>query len=325
MFGRLSTKIRPGAAIASAVCLTLIVGGNTLAFADDAQLEPQPEVSAIQPASDAGAAASQLSHEVTSAVEDRQAAGGEATRENASPAEASPEADEQPAPASQEAPATTSRGTQDAAGNLVVSLEIAADGTESFNDDSNAGNDSSASNGILRVNDTVTYALHYSAASGSVENYTAKIVFPKGLSMAELPGVCRQPGSSLYPLNTSANVTFPLTKDSINQLEEQTLICNLGAVGTSTNRTQFVAKLSNLARQGEVFAPKKLAVSATNVAETDVQTVLPSVKASSRLMWDLSKNAMALEENTGYRYNPSLIPCPWDQNEGCFITLANPS
>ncbi|MDO4651222.1 DUF5979 domain-containing protein [Corynebacterium durum] len=200
--------------------------------------------------------------------------------------------------------------------NLDLGITIESDGTPDFNGDDTAGNDSGANNGIVRVNDTVTYRVQFSVNGTVGTNTTFRMTLPKGMEMTAVPGFC-QAGSTLTP-PTAGEPTLPLSADSVNQLSEQTLECNLGSRENATDSVSVTARVSNLVHQGQKLAPVSAEISADGVAPVSVpQAKLPEVTASARLMWDISKNSVALTEDSGYRYGPATEPCPWDTKQVC--------
>ena len=82
--------------------------------------------------------------------------------------------------------------------NLDLGITIESDGTPDFNGDDTAGNDSGANNGIVRVNDTVTYRVQFSVNGTVGTNTTFRMTLPKGMEMTAVPGFC-QAGSTLTP------------------------------------------------------------------------------------------------------------------------------
>ncbi|RRD42476.1 DUF11 domain-containing protein [Buchananella hordeovulneris] len=256
----------------------------------------------------------------------------EAEETSAPPAEESPapeEEDEQADPADTETSAPSQlqpRSSRSAAlepkaqaGDLALSVKVHTDGTAGFNDDDNPGNDSGNKNGIVRVNDTVTYELEYVVRTGVAENLTYSITFPKGMEITEVPGYCAGPGSQITP-SSAGNPRLPLTGDSINELAEQTLTCNVGRKEAATEKVYVTAKVTNLVKQGQELAPVAATVTATGVDAPVAAPDLPSVRASARLMWDISKNSTALTPDSGYKYGPAFAPCLWDNTQQCFVT-----
>ena len=198
---------------------------------------------------------------------------------------------------------------------LVVGIE--SDGTADFDADNEAGNDSNAKNGIVRVNDTVTYRVDYNVNEAAADDAVITLTLPKGMEIISVPGVCLA-GSTLEP-PTAGIPNLPLSANSINELNEQTLTCRLGRkdpAGTIT--LPVTAKVLNLAHQGQKLKPVRAefgaaGVRAVSVAEGD----LPEVTASARLKWDVSKNGVQERDDSGYKYGPATEPCPWDGKRVC--------
>ncbi|MBL5972763.1 MAG: hypothetical protein D3X82_03035 [Candidatus Leucobacter sulfamidivorax] len=191
------------------------------------------------------------------------------------------------------------------------------------NQDDGPGNDSGPKNGIVRVNDTVTYEVEYAVPSGTADNVTFMLKLPKGMEIVELPGFCSQdgaprPGSGISPA-TAGEPTIPLTATSIDELGEQTLTCNRGTISSGTDIVDVTVRVLNVAHQGQdlPILAAELTADGHNGA---VAPVLPNVKASARLMWDISKNGVALEENSGYVSGPADLACPWDSALVCKVT-----
>lgn len=187
--------------------------------------------------------------------------------------------------------------------------------TGAGNSDDNAGNDSGPNNGIVRVNDTVTYEVEYAVPDGTAENVTFTLKFPKGMEITEVPGFCTGTGSGIAPA-TAGEPALPLSATSIDELAEQTLTCNRGTITSGTDIVDVTVRVLNLAHQGQSLPllSAELTADAHNGA---VAPALPSVTASSRLMWDISKNGVALQENTGYHYGPINTQCPWNTARTC--------
>ena len=205
------------------------------------------------------------------------------------------------------------------AGDLGLTVSVSADGTADFSGDDGPGNDSGPNNGIVRVNDTVTYALEYVVKTGTADNLTFSITLPKGMEITEVPGYCSGAGSSITP-SSAGEPSLPLSGTSIDELSPQTLTCNMGTKTAATDKVYVTAKVSNLVNHGQALAPVAATVTADGAAAPVEAKNLPSVTASSRLQWDVSKNSIAPNANGGYIYGPAYSPCPWDARAGCFIT-----
>ncbi|MCR2053005.1 PT domain-containing protein [Actinomyces bowdenii] len=206
-----------------------------------------------------------------------------------------------------------------AANDLSLTVAVSQDGTEEFSADDAAGNDSGPKNGIVRVNDTVTYEVQYGVSREAAENLTFSITFPRGMEITEIPGYCLEQSSSLSPQSAGA-LALPLSGASVNELAQQTLTCNLGRREAATDKVYVTAKVSGLANQGQVLALPAASITADGLAAPVPVQDLPSVTASARLKWDVSKNSIAPNANGGYLYGPAYSPCPWDKQAGCFIT-----
>ncbi|MCA0380057.1 MAG: DUF5979 domain-containing protein [Actinobacteria bacterium] len=216
--------------------------------------------------------------------------------------------------------------------DLDLKVSIAADGTGDGadgawtgenNQDDLAGNDSGPNNGIVRVNDTVTYNVEYAVPNGTANNVTFSLKFPKGMEIVELPGYCSEggaprPGSAITPA-TAGEPALPLSATSIDELAEQTITCNRGTITSGTDIVPVTVRVLNLAHQGQALPLLSAEITADGFNGA-VAPTLPSVTASSRLMWDISKNGVALEENSGYVSGPADLACPWDSALVCKVT-----
>lgn len=61
-----------------------------------------------------------------------------------------------------------------AAPQLEMLVTVDSDGTESWDADDSAGNDSGPNNGIVRVNDTLNYRVQYNVNDSAGASYTGK-------------------------------------------------------------------------------------------------------------------------------------------------------
>lgn len=93
------------------------------------------------------------------------------------------------------------------------------------------GSDSSATNGIVRTNDTVTFSINYSfsdplaAAPTPYSNFRFQLAeLPLGFVYAQLPPVCLTSGVTPVSSITGDGITTP-----------QSLVCNLGTQSTGFN------------------------------------------------------------------------------------------
>ena len=202
---------------------------------------------------------------------------------------------------------------------LSIDVTVKSDGTPSFDADDSAGNDSSATNGIVRVNDSITYRVQYGVNQDAGDNTTVKIGFPKGIYMEELPGFCTGAGSALTP-ETLPTPQLPLSGNSLDSMPAQSLVCNLGnKPAASSDFFDFTAKVSNLVRNGTALPLASAELSADGATTVSSPTVA-TVTASSRLKWDISKNSISSSPNQGYVYGPTNTACPWDKAATCKMT-----
>ncbi|WP_026460635.1 SdrD B-like domain-containing protein [Schaalia suimastitidis] len=212
-------------------------------------------------------------------------------------------------------------GNADPNAPLQLNVVVTNDGTATFDANDNAGNDSGPSNGIVRVNDTVTYQLQYQIGANNANNTTITFALPQGMEFSTLPALCSGAGSAITPA-TAGTPALPLTANSVNELNAQTLTCNLGSrPANSTATVNITAKVLNVVHHGTALTPTSANITADGVTTPIApQNALPTVTASAALKWDLTKNSTALVDNTGYRYGPAYSPCPWDRTKHCFVT-----
>lgn len=203
---------------------------------------------------------------------------------------------------------------------LALNVRIKSDGTPSWDGDSEAGNDSGPNNGIVRVNDTVTYEVEHAVPVGSAENVSFALTFPRGMEITDMPGYCQSSGSSITPVN-AGEPEIPITAESVTELAEQTLVCNRGSIASGVDIVDVTVKVLNLAHQGQELRVQAAELSADGAdAVTLEESELPAVQASARLKWDISKNGTSLAEDSGYVYGPHNAQCPWDTTRTCKTT-----
>ncbi len=216
-----------------------------------------------------------------------------------------------------------------AATTVGVAAAITADGTPEWepspdgNPNATDGYDAGASNGVVRVNDTVTYRFDYNANSTTTPatNVTITVEFPKGVYLSELPGQCKGAGSSLNPTTMPAP-SLPISANALDSMPQQVLVCNLGTASDTNVSSEFsvTPKVSSLVPDATALQLQRVSIAADGVAEVQAPN-LPSVTASARLKWDISKNSVALKEDSGYRYGPVAESCRWDASRVCLGTM----
>ncbi|MDF5820191.1 DUF5979 domain-containing protein [Corynebacterium felinum] len=201
-------------------------------------------------------------------------------------------------------------------------MAIRTTGTQSFDADDEAGHDSSATNNIVRVNDTLTYDLNVNVNVDSPTETTTRIKFPKGIEIKEVPGFCKA-GSQIVPPSLTVPA-LPTTGDSIQQLEEQELICNLGSLQSQAYTFPVTAVVTNYFGNAVSFKPVSVSVEAAGQESKTVPSdQLPVAVTSARPAWDVSLNGVqpATKPSTGYMYGPATEPCPWDKNKACKVQI----
>ncbi|BDR54173.1 hypothetical protein KIMH_02840 [Bombiscardovia apis] len=197
-------------------------------------------------------------------------------------------------------------------------MVVSADGTPPFDVVDKAGDDASDHNGIVRVNDLITYRVDFGVSGVHSANTTVRIVFPKGLMLDRLPAFCGQ-GSSLVPAS-AGEVSLPYTANSVDDLSEQTLSCNVGDRDAAAESFAVSVKVSNAVHNNAVLTPKALTLKGDNLTDVVTNKPLPSVRASSSLKWDLTMNGIQTDENTGGTWGPLLAYCPQDSTRMCMFT-----
>lgn len=166
------------------------------------------------------------------------------------------------------APATTAPAAPVSAATVDLDIERRADGSGPFTPAEGPGADASASNGIVRTFDAITYRVTVSANGGSVTNERFTVTAPAGTSWAGLPNTCEADGSAIVGPE---------------------LTCNVGTVGEGqVLATPVVLTIDSQAGGGTVAITGT--VTGDDVAETagPVTSVPTTVSAAPR--FDLSKS-----------------------------------
>ncbi|MEZ5203193.1 MAG: hypothetical protein R2701_02040 [Acidimicrobiales bacterium] len=210
--------------------------------------------------------------------------------------------------------------TAGAAGETLTVVLTQNDGAAPFDADSAAGHDANDTNGIVRTNDNLTYNVELRVDGASSTNTTFTAALPKGVEMTQVPAFCTGAGSSLTPASLGAPVV-PVTATSWTALNHQTLVCNVGnRTANSTFTYPVVAKVRPEVPNGTALTLETVTATSTDVT-TPVESGPVTATVSARAQYDISKNAMALTENTGYiNGNPGIITCPTasDPTRTCF-------
>ncbi len=210
-----------------------------------------------------------------------------------------------------------------------------APGASGKSDVTTEGYDAGPHNGVVRVNDVVTYGVNLNMNSPTdLDDVTVEFEFPQGVEAdtGTFDQTCPA-GWTLSPEDTGLDGLLPIDDSTFGQLKAQTVSCNLGDFAQPNQATmvQFTGRVLNASPNNQ-----QLAVGGASVAATDpddgesVVFVDPdpavsadaanlgstTLKASSRLMWDISKNAVQLKENTG-TIGSQTVACRWDESRTC--------
>lgn len=169
-------------------------------------------------------------------------------------------------------------------------------GTAPFNDNDDAGFDSSADNDIVRTNDTVTYRAEVTTAAAAPGTILS-LRLPKGEVLEAIPPFCGA-NSSLTPESIAAP-GHDLTSTSWLDLPEQVVNCDLGDVPAASTQTfPFVAKVRPEIPNGTALSGHFVVTSGEHEVVSDELTHTVSAKG----MYDISIG-QALNPNEGRIYS----------------------
>jgi len=200
-------------------------------------------------------------------------------------------------------------------------------GTGPFDADDAAGHDSSATNDVIRTNDTVTYTVGIRYEGGDQTAPHLKFTLPQGEELVSLPPFCLA-GSTLTP-PTLPDPVVPTTATSWTSLPAQTIDCLVApqSQGTSLNY-DFLSKVRPEVPNGTVLGPVSV------MANTD-QVTTPATSepvqhtVSAAAQFDVSKRLASTSETSGPFYQYSAA-CSFDSTRACFemdfpLTINAPS
>ena len=123
-----------------------------------------------------------------------------------------------------------------AVGETLAIVLAETDGTPSWDADDAAGHDSSATNHVVRTNDTITYTVELSSTNGNADNATATLTLPRGVQFDGIPAFCTGAGSALTPATMPAPAV-PATATSWTSLPLQQLVCTIGVLPQGATRS----------------------------------------------------------------------------------------
>jgi hypothetical protein len=187
-------------------------------------------------------------------------------------------------------------------------------GTPGFDGDDAPGHDSSATNDIVRTNDSVTYTVGVRYEGGDQTNPTIEFTLPKGEQLVSLPPFCLA-GSSVTP-PTLPEPVVPVTATSWLALPSQTVTCVVAnqTAGTSLDY-KFVSQVRPEVPNGTVLDPVVASATSDQVT-TSAGSDPVSHTVSAAANFDTSKRLAAGTENSGplFQY---YIPCSFDAARSC--------
>jgi LPXTG-motif cell wall-anchored protein len=188
-------------------------------------------------------------------------------------------------------------------------------GTSPFDADDAAGHDSSATNDVVRTNDTVSYTVGVRYEGGGTQNApTISFSLPQGEELVDLPPFCLT-GSTVTPTALPAP-TVPVTATSWLTLPVQTINCIVDdeTAGTSLDY-KFISKVRPEVPNGTTLTP--VTASATS-AQVTTPSVSPSVShsVSAAPLFDISKRLDGTTNNTGAQFS-YFNACSFDTTRSC--------
>lgn len=168
-----------------------------------------------------------------------------------------------------DAPYTPSAAS--ASGGIGLVVQVAADGRGQFTPGDGPGADASASNGIVRTFDSVTYRVTMNADGRAVTNERFTLTAPRGTSWASLPAACSADGSAI---------------------DGALLSCNLGTIEEGQAvAVPVVLDVSDQLRNGDSIVVR--AEGTADGVDSELSATSPSTIVSSAARYNLSKNVVA--------------------------------
>ena len=203
---------------------------------------------------------------------------------------------------------------QAALGNAVTAVSLTqVTGTAPFSADDTAGNDSSASNGLVRTNDTMQYNAEVTVGAGGAADVHVLLNLPKGEQATSLPPYCLS-GSSVTP--ALADPGANLTASSWTSLPAQTIDCVIGDLPAGSNVAyQLYSRVRPEVPNGTTLGP----VDFTAVSgATTLTSGTVSHNVSAKGNFDTSVG-YSTNPNGGSIWGPTQVQCDVDV-VGCFDT-----
>lgn len=275
----------------------------------------------------ATAADDPVADEPTSAATEEPKSSSETTEESAPPGEAeaptdgpsedtsAPKTAEDSEPTKSETGGLLAAALPAAVGDGTLSVTLAqVTGTPGFDADDAAGHDSSASNEIVRTNDTVTYTVGVRYEGEDQTNPTITFNLPKGEELVSLPPFCLA-GSSVSPA-TLPEPVVPVTDTSWESLPSQTVTCVVDdqTAGTSLDY-KFISQVRPEVPNGTLMDPVVASATSDQVT-TPAESDEVSHTVSAAADFDVSKRLNSTSDNSGplvSYYNT----CSFDASRAC--------
>jgi uncharacterized repeat protein (TIGR01451 family) len=213
-------------------------------------------------------------------------------------------------------------------------------GSSTFDATAGAGNDTGSNNAIVRTNDLLQYQLTLSVNPDTdlttldpttATNVTFRFDLPRGtyVDQATFNLTCPGPGSGVT--NSPLPQPFPVTATTWTTLPIQSVTCNVGTRNLGSTFTyQIPTNVRGEVPNGTVLTLDQISVTTDRVTTPVIgavssqpgytnpcslvvpvnATAVGCATVSARPKADISKNSLAVGENTGYFYGMYSQQCP---------------
>ncbi|KQQ65367.1 hypothetical protein ASF63_15640 [Microbacterium sp. Leaf320] len=268
---------RRGIAILAAVLVAVSPLIPAVAVADVTSPTPAPDVAPTETATpDPALPSDTIAPNPTPPVDDAPDAQTE---------ESAPQSDDEQDPTASE------RATITPFAVTAPTLSVVADGTAVFDADDEPGNDSGATNGIVRTNDTVQYRLEYDYDGPTTNPYLTSTL-PAGMEWLAAPPQCTGPGTVPNSTGVYDSVTGAPGGD------RRVLICQRDSTTSpGTESISPVAKVTTASLHGDVKDVTFDLGDADGTPVTTTNTVSTTVSAGA--FYDLEKNFTSFTSTVG--------------------------
>lgn len=191
-------------------------------------------------------------------------------------------------------------------------------GTPDFDDEAGPGLDTGPDNDIIRTNDIVNYEFQIATALGGPG--TLEFHVPRGQEVRKVPGWCKDPNNPSQVATPSPEAgapLVPLDATSWESLPAQTLTCKVELDKNYSGSLFIPAFQRSEVPNGTQLDPASGTLTLDHGSANDEMAQRFTVSAAPR--WDVSKNHLAEDPNTGY-VGRVARPCPWDNERACWNT-----